>query len=280
MRLASATFLALLPMSLASEPIAGPVILRGNVADQAGKPIPTATVTVTVAATSFRASPAVDRDGRFTVSIARGAATIAADIEVKATGYSSTQISIDITPTTPDTLPVALRLFGGRSTSISNRSLFDLQVERRAITARDSAAVGRLVAVNVLGGEFKTLAGADTNAMCIRVDLTRVKGAFARAIDSVFRAANGGHPLSVPRSISPARAFVVTELTWAGDTAWVGTRVSGGAWEIGRMNWGHTMRTPYVRTGPKWAAGNTANGSVGDGFIRDSVPAPPRPPNC
>jgi hypothetical protein len=168
MRLVVASFLALLPMSLASAPIAGPVIVRGSVADQAGTPIATATVTVTVAATSFRASPAVDRDGRFTVSLARSADTMTADIAVKAAGYSSTQISIEITPTTPDTLPVALRLFGGRSAPMS-KPLFDFQVERRAITTRDSAAVAVLVARNALGGEFKTLAGADANGMCVRV---------------------------------------------------------------------------------------------------------------
>jgi hypothetical protein len=280
MRLISATVLALLPMSLASAPIAAPVILRGSVADQAGKPIPTATVTVTVAATSFRASPAVDRDGRFTVSIARGAGTIAADIAVKAAGYSSTQISIEITPTTPDTLPVALRLFGGRATPMSNRPLFDFQVEPRAITARDSAVIAAQVAQWVLRDVFKTLAGADTTAMCVRMDLTRVKGTFARVVDSVFRAANGGHPLSIPRATLANRSFAVTQLTWAKDTVWVTTEIAGGGLAIGEATWSQSRRTPFLRVSGSWGRGNVAPVTTGDGTLRANLPAPPRPPNC
>jgi hypothetical protein len=280
MRLMSTSFLALLPVSIAIAPIAGPVVVRGSVADQAGKPIPTATVTVTVAATSFRASPTVDRDGRFTVSIARGAGIITADVAVKATGYSSTQISIDITPTTPDTLPVALRLLGGRSPSVSTHPLFDLGMARSVIAARDSAAVGVLVARNALDRQFTALSGADTSAMCVRVNLTRVGGTFARTIDSVFRAANGGHALSIPRAALANRSFRVTELTWARDTAWVTTEIVGGGLAIGEASWTESRRTPYVRSSGSWDRGSLSRITVSDGFLRDSVPPPPRPPKC
>jgi hypothetical protein len=148
----------------------------------------------------------------------------------------------------------------------------------QALTTRDSAEIGRQIALHV-ARQLRSNRGADSsNAVCVALE-SNVGGAFLHSLDSSLHVATGG-ALVAPLKVGPLRSIKVMALTRSRDTVFAALRTRSGGLRAPEWESAVDAKVPVVRTPNGWQARSINRAYVGDGYVHADKPVPPKPPKC